>query len=124
MKKLCFPLADGDTTRTRGSFSVGITEGRVQVESPMKKKGSSFNLAYSRMSQGEHLVSSSIIDMPGNYWMPVTAKRKPLTSDIVTAEIAFGGRSTCKFSVAGYYKWMRGIYEYFGSPRFIPPVDA
>lgn len=84
----------------------------------------SFNLAYSRMSQGEHLVSSSIIDMPGNYWMPVTAKRKPLTSDIFTAEIAFGGRSTCKFSVAGYYKWMRGIYEYFGSPRFIPPVDA
>lgn len=82
------------------------------------------NASYSRMSQGEHLVTSSVIDMPGNFWMPMTEYHKPLKSDQFTVETQLVKAGVWKFSLGGYYKKMRNLYEYAGEASYIPPVDA
>lgn len=84
----------------------------------------SINASYSRMSQGEHLVSSSVIDMPGNFWMPMTAYHKPLKSDQVTFEMQLNKVGVWRLNVGGYYKTMKNLYEYVGKESYIPPVDA
>lgn len=72
----------------------------------------SVKAAYSRMSQYIHLLSSSMISLPIDLWVPITKEIRPETSDQVSLGFYYTGLPGWEFSVEGYYKAMQNVVEY------------
>lgn len=72
----------------------------------------SVKAAYSRMSQFIHLLSSSMISLPIDLWVPITKSIRPETSDQYSLGLYYTGLPGWEFSVEGYYKNMQNVLEY------------
>ena len=75
--------------------------------------------AYSYMSQGIHLLSSSNLVMPSDIWVPITGTIKPMTSNQFSAGIFYDLKNNAHFSVEGYYKTMDNVLEYKDGVSYI-----
>lgn len=80
-------------------------------------------VSYSRMSQGDHLVASSYIDLPSNTWMPSTQTIRPVTSDQVSGGLYFTPTKGMNLNVEGWYKTMNHLLMYSGPNSMFPPVQ-
>lgn len=80
-------------------------------------------VSYSRMTQGDHLVASSYIDLPSNTWMPSTKDIRPVTSDQVSGGFYFTPIQGMKVNVEGWYKTMNHLLMYSGPNAMFPPVQ-
>lgn len=79
--------------------------------------------SYTRMSQGDHLVASTYIDLPSNAWMPSTSSIRPVTSDQVSAGVYFRPMYGMKLNLEGWYKTMNHLLYYVGPNSMFPPVQ-
>lgn len=81
--------------------------------------GISLKGGYSRMSQYVHLLSSTIIPLPIDIWVPVTADIAPVTSDQFTLGAYYDGLKGWEFSVEAYYKPMHNLLEFKEGVMFL-----
>ncbi len=72
----------------------------------------SIKSGYSRMSQFVQQVSNSYVNLPTDFWVPISAKFKPLTSDQVSLGAYCMVKQGLFLSLEGYYKWMQNLLEY------------
>ncbi len=84
----------------------------------------SFKVSYSRMNQPDHLLSSYLLDIPGNFWMSSDKRMRPLSSNQYSAELDFRPNRIWYVSLSGFYKDMKNVLEYFGQPSIYPEVDT
>lgn len=68
--------------------------------------------AYSRMSQYVHQLSSGVLTLPTDLWVPITQDIRPVTSDLVSLGGYFNGLKGWEFSIEGYYKRTLNVLEY------------
>lgn len=80
-------------------------------------------LSYSRMSQGDHLVASTYIDLPSNTWMPSTASIRPVLSDQVSGGLYFTPMEGMNLNFEGWYRNMKHLLMYDGPNAMFPPVQ-
>lgn len=80
----------------------------------------SLKASYSRMNQYMQQVSESYISLPTDFWVPVTKRQKPLTSDQISAGIYYNYNNAYSFSIEGYYKWMDNLLDYKDGYTFLP----
>lgn len=80
-------------------------------------------MSYSRMSQGDHLVASSYIDLPSNTWMPSTGRIRPVVSDQVSGGLYFTPMKGMDINVEGWYRNMLHLLMYDGPNAMFPPVQ-
>ena len=66
--------------------------------------GYSLKAGYSRMSQYIHRLSSSVLTMPSDNWVPITSKIRPLTSDQFNIGALWTGQPAWECSLEGFYK--------------------
>lgn len=69
-------------------------------------------LSYARMAQGVHLLSSSNIVMPSDFWVPVTEKIPLMRSNQYAGGVNYEIMKGLEVSVEGYYKTMDNVLEY------------
>lgn len=74
----------------------------------------SMKVSYSEMTQPIHQVESFKSESPGSFWMPATSTMKPIRSRIVSAETEWRPNHHILLNVAGFWKWMKHLYEYTG----------
>lgn len=67
---------------------------------------------YSRMAQYVHLLSSSMISLPTDLWVPITRNIRPVTSDQFTLGVYYDGLKGWEMSLEAYYKRMHNLLEY------------
>ena len=80
----------------------------------------SLKSSYSRMNQFVQQISDSYISMPTDFWMPVNSNFKPLASDQVSAGLYYEHPRGYSFSVEGFYKYMRNLFEYKEGYAYMP----
>ena len=71
-----------------------------------------FKAGYSRMAQYVHLLTSTIIALPLDLWVPITKDIKPVTADHYSLGAYYDGLPGWEFSVEGYWKEMYNLMEY------------
>lgn len=76
-------------------------------------------LAYTRMSQYVHLLSSSTISLPTDLWVPITRNIRPMESDQLGVGIYYDGIKGWEFSAESYYKTLHNILEYKEGTMFL-----
>ena len=69
-------------------------------------------VAYSRMSQYVHQLTSGSLSLPTDLWVPITKNIKPVTSDIVSLGTYYTRLEGWEFSVEGYWKKLNNVLEY------------
>lgn len=83
----------------------------------------SVKMSYAEMSQPEHKIATSYLDLPTNTWLPSTSVIRPMR----TRELAGGVYSEVQkgfnVSLEGWYKTMDNLYEYCGSNLLYPAVE-
>lgn len=94
----------------RGRFYF-CPEPRVSAKFDISE-GWSAKVAYSRMSQYVHQLTSGTLDIPTDLWVPITAEIRPVTSDLVSAGAYYTGLKGWEFSLEGYYKRTDNVLEY------------
>lgn len=78
--------------------------------------------SYTRMSQNEHLIASSYIDLPTNCWMPSSGDIHPVISDQVAGGIYMKPVQNLRLNLEGWYKTMDHLLSYKGTNSLFPPV--
>ncbi len=86
--------------------------------------GLSFKAGYSRMAQYVHLLSSTVVALPLDLWVPITKDIRPVTADHVSAGIYYDGLPGWEFSVEGYWKEMYNLMEYKEGVQFVLTNDG
>ena len=81
--------------------------------------GFSFKGGYSHMSQYVHLLSSTIMPLPLDIWVPITKDIEPVTSDQFSLGTYYDGLSGWEFSLEGYYKKMDNLLEFKEGVMFL-----
>lgn len=81
--------------------------------------GFSFKGGYSHMSQYVHLLSSTIMPLPLDIWVPITKDIKPVTSDQFSLGTYYDGLRGWEFSLEGYYKKMDNLLEFKEGVMFL-----
>ena len=81
--------------------------------------GVSLKGGYSRMAQYVHLLSSTIIPLPLDIWVPITADIDPVYSDQFSLGAYYDGLKGWEFSLEGYYKKMRNLMEFKEGVMFL-----
>ena len=79
-------------------------------------------VSYSEMSQNNHLISSTYLQLPTSFWMPSTSRIAPSRSRQVAGGIYVSFPYNIKFSVEGYYKTMSNLLEFNGRWGLYPPI--
>jgi hypothetical protein len=89
-----------------------IPEPRLAMKLSLNSS-SSIKLAYNKMNQHLHFVSSSSALMPTDLWYPVTRQVKPQTAHQLSAsyEKEFSAKGL-SLQVEAYFKWMQNLVEY------------
>ena len=82
-------------------------------------KGLSTKASYSRMAQYVHLLSSSMITLPLDLWVPITKEIKPVTSNQYSLGLYYDNVPGWEFSIEGYWKEMENILEYKDGVSFV-----
>jgi outer membrane receptor for ferrienterochelin and colicin len=78
----------------------------------------SVKMAYSRMKQYAHLLSSSNVTFSSDLWVPSTSKVLPEVSDQITLGSVFSS-GQLEFSLETYYKTMDNLIEYSEGSSFL-----
>ena len=68
--------------------------------------------SYTKMQQYIHLLTSSMISMPTDLWVPVTNNVKPMSSHQFSIGGYYVGLKGWELTVEGYYKNMNNVLEY------------
>lgn len=82
-------------------------------------EGVAIKASYTKMNQYIHLLSSSMISMPTDLWVPVTKEIKPMRAHQYSLGAYYNGVAGWEFSVEGYYKDMRNVLEYKDGTSFL-----
>lgn len=72
----------------------------------------SVKAGYARIHQYVQQVSTNYIDLPTDLWQPVSARFKPLQSDLYSIGVYGNLPWSMYFSVEGWYKDMDNLLEY------------
>lgn len=80
-------------------------------------------LSYTEMSQFMHLLSSTYLNFPTDYWMPSTSNIHPMRSRQFAAGLYMRLPYQVNLSVEGFYKTMNHILEYDGKNQLAPSVE-
>lgn len=86
--------------------------------------GFSFKGGYSRMAQYVHLLSSTVVPLPLDIWVPITANIPPITSDQFSLGAYYDGLKGWEFSIEGYYKKMRNLLEFKEGVMFLANTEG
>ena len=81
--------------------------------------GPGVKAAYSRMAQYVHLLSSSIVALPLDLWVPITKDIQPVKADHYSAGFYYDGLPGWEFSVEGYWKEMFNLIEFKSGSAFL-----
>ena len=84
---------------------------RMSVKAALDN-GLSFKAGYSRMAQYVHLLSSSILSLPLDLWVPITSKIPPVVGDHYSIGTYYDGLPGWEFSLEGYWKEMGNLMEF------------
>lgn len=79
-------------------------------------------LSYTEMSQFMHLLSSTYLNFPTDYWVPSTSNIHPMRSRQFAAGLYMRLPYQVNLSVEGFYKTMNHILEYDGKNQLAPSV--
>ena len=74
--------------------------------------GVAFKAGYSRMAQYVHLLSSTVLTLPLDLWVPITKDIRPVTSNQYSAGVYYDGLPGWEFSLEAYWKEMHNLLEY------------
>ena len=80
-------------------------------------------LSYTEMSQFMHLLSSTYLNFPTDYWVPSTSNIHPMRSRQFAAGLYMRLPYQVNLSVEGFYKTMNHILEYDGKNQLAPSVE-
>lgn len=80
-------------------------------------------LSYTEMSQFMHLLSSTYMNFPTDYWVPSTSNIHPMRSRQFAAGLYMRLPYQVNLSVEGFYKTMNHILEYDGKNQLAPSVE-
>jgi hypothetical protein len=72
----------------------------------------STKLAYAKMTQFLHLLTTSTIGLPSDLWVPTTENIPPQHAYQMTGGLAYTPFTNLEFSLEGYYKKMDHLLEY------------
>jgi outer membrane receptor protein involved in Fe transport len=86
-------------------------------------KNASLKVAYARMSQGMHLLSSGSLTLPSEIWIPISGNMNPGISDQLSAGFSHELHGGIQYSVEGYYKWLRNVVDYQEGHSFLQAHD-
>ena len=75
--------------------------------------------SYSRTNQYVQLLSSSLVSMPTDLWVPVTKNIRPMSADQYSAGVYYTGFKGWELSVEGYYKYLQNVLEYKDGYSFL-----
>lgn len=121
-----FQLSDHFKLNVGAHLSVFMVDGetfiRLQPRLSMRMKASdyvSFKMAYSRMAQHVHLLTTSGISMPTDLWLPVTKNFEPPISDQLAIGTAINLPRSFSLTLEGYYKTMTNLIEYKEGASFM-----
>lgn len=93
----------------------GTTFADIEPRASLKVAlGDNFSVkaGYARMHQYVQQVSTNYIDLPTDLWQPVSARFKPLQSDLYSIGVYGNLPWNMYFSVEGWYKDMDNLLEY------------
>ncbi|MDR0422257.1 MAG: TonB-dependent receptor [Proteiniphilum sp.] len=79
----------------------------------------SLKAGYAMMNQYIHMLSSNIVSMPTDLWVPATSRIKPMKSHQYAAGIFYSLAHIAELSVEGYYKTMENLLEYKEGASFV-----
>lgn len=79
----------------------------------------SVKASWSRMAQYVHLLSSSMISLPVDLWVPITKNIRPEISDQYSLGVYYSGLRGWEFSLEGYWKDIRNVLEYKDGVSFM-----
>ncbi len=71
----------------------------------------SVKASYAEMNQHVHLLQTSVVSLPTDMWVPVTAKLRPMHS----RQVALGTyweNGDYEVMLEGYYKWLNNLIDY------------
>ncbi len=95
------------------------TDGKTQIAAEPRAsvrlsliKGASLKAAYSRMTQGMHLLSSGNLVNPSDIWVPIMKDMTYGISDQVSVGLSYDLSSGIQLSAEGYYKWLDNVVDY------------
>ena len=80
--------------------------------------GFAMKASFTQMAQYVHLLSSSLISLPTDLWVPVTKHIRPMRSDQYAVGGYYTGVKGWEFSLEGYYKDMHNVLEYQDGTSF------
>ena len=83
-----------------------------------------FKASYTRMSQCVHLLTSSILSMPTDIWVPVTKNIEPEISQQWSVGAYCTNLPGWEFSVEAYYKTLDNVLEYKDGMSYMGFSDA
>ena len=72
----------------------------------------STKLSYTHMSQGMHRISSTLLDMPSDFWVPTTAKLRPTHAHQLAAGVYYSPKAGWILTAECYYKYMTHLLQY------------
>lgn len=76
------------------------------------------------MTQYVHKISNSVLDLPTDYWVPTTARLKPMKSQQFAVGAYAQPNRHWLLSIEGYYKWSRHLLQYSSWTGLEPPADS
>ena len=79
--------------------------------------------SYTEMTQFNHQVATSYIDLPSNTWMPVTDKIDPMKAKQVAGGFYFTLPYGLSLNIEGWWKRMDYLREYIGGNTLFPPLN-
>lgn len=79
--------------------------------------------AYTEMNQFMHLLSSTYLNLPTDYWVPSTSNIHPMFSRQYTAGLYMRLPYHTNFSIEGFYKTMDHLLEYDSRNQLAPSIE-
>lgn len=83
----------------------------------------SAKISYAEMSQSVHLLQSTMISLPTDLWVPVTARIKPMRARQAVLGL-YWEKGGYQASLEGYYKWTKNQIAYRdGAPMYLSETN-
>ncbi|MCH5245173.1 MAG: TonB-dependent receptor [Muribaculaceae bacterium] len=79
--------------------------------------------SYSRACQPVYQLSQSLISLPTDRWLPITASDPMPTADNVAFALVYKHNAGYTFSVEAYYKWLHNLIDYRDGYYLLPPTQ-
>ena len=84
----------------------------------------SLKASYTMMSQYVHKISNSFLDLPSDYWVPTTAKTRPMHSHQLAVGAYMQPSRQWTLSLEGYYKLTRHLLQFNSWMGLEPPAAS